>query len=384
MNHNHEQFSFSLPFFFPDISVKESEILHEIIQDNKINFFLLRKFCYQDNLNSYPNLRPLFWRLLLCYLPSDIIAWTEVIQSNKILYKEYISEFSVKNACSEEMSNDSLMNKASLIEYKISNDHPLNVEKSSTWLNYFQDIELWNTIEKDTIRTRSEEGFFKEEVYIKYPNLTKTKTNKRKTEQHQDVMTRILFIFARKHPFINYVQGMNEILAPIYYCFAKEKNSFFADSIEEDSFTCFSLLMSEIKENFTKIKDCSLLGFKTRILLLDRLLKKVDPTLWNHLNNFCIITEIYSTRWILLLLTQDFTLEKILRVWDVLFSYQDKQEFVSFLSLAMIVISREEIMKNSFEEIHMAFKNIAKGKIELILEKADSIAREYKDGCYEE
>lgn len=30
-------------------------------------------------------------------------------------------------------------------------------------------------------------------------------------------MTRILFIFARLNPKVNYVQGMNEILAPILY-----------------------------------------------------------------------------------------------------------------------------------------------------------------------
>jgi hypothetical protein len=30
-------------------------------------------------------------------------------------------------------------------------------------------------------------------------------------------MTRILFVFARLNPKVEYVQGMNEILAPIFY-----------------------------------------------------------------------------------------------------------------------------------------------------------------------
>jgi hypothetical protein len=30
-------------------------------------------------------------------------------------------------------------------------------------------------------------------------------------------MTRILFVFARLNPRVEYVQGMNEILAPIFY-----------------------------------------------------------------------------------------------------------------------------------------------------------------------
>jgi len=39
-------------------------------------------------------------------------------------------------------------------------------------------------------------------------------------EKHFDVLARILFIYARLNPGIGYVQGMNEVLAPIYYCMA--------------------------------------------------------------------------------------------------------------------------------------------------------------------
>jgi len=38
-------------------------------------------------------------------------------------------------------------------------------------------------------------------------------------ETHSDVMSRILFIYAKLNPGIKYTQGMNEVLAVIYYCF---------------------------------------------------------------------------------------------------------------------------------------------------------------------
>lgn len=44
--------------------------------------------------------------------------------------------------------------------------------------------------------------------------------NNENIEKHADVMSRILFIYAKLNPGVRYVQGMNEILAPIYYCFA--------------------------------------------------------------------------------------------------------------------------------------------------------------------
>ena len=35
--------------------------------------------------------------------------------------------------------------------------------------------------------------------------------------RHYDVLARLLFIYAKVNPGLCYVQGMNEILAPIYY-----------------------------------------------------------------------------------------------------------------------------------------------------------------------
>ena len=380
----------SLARLFPEFSQKDLEVLDDIIENNKINLTFLRKFCYQGNLYHHPALRPLFWRLLLGYLPLDIKAWKEVNTLNKMLYQEYITEIFIKNDENSSVdydydnsSSDKSFDEPPKINKNKGGDHPLSGAKTSNWMVHFKNKDLWNMIEKDTRRTRSDDVFFSQMTKKKYPTLSKNNDDDNKKregmEYHKDVMTRILFVFAKTHSYIKYVQGMNEILAPIYYCLAKANEPLFEDSLEEDCFTCFSLLMSEIKENFTKIKDCSLLGFKTRIMLLDKLLKRVDPKLWNHLSNFNIMTEIYSTRWILLLLTQDFNLESIMRIWDVLFSYQDKQEFVNFLSLAMIVGSREEIMKNSLEEIHLALRKISKLKLEKILELADSIANEYNE-----
>ena len=38
-------------------------------------------------------------------------------------------------------------------------------------------------------------------------------------ETHADILHRVLFIYAKLNPGIKYIQGMNEVLAVIYYCF---------------------------------------------------------------------------------------------------------------------------------------------------------------------
>lgn len=44
-------------------------------------------------------------------------------------------------------------------------------------------------------------------------------------EAHWEVVERILFIYAKLNPGIAYVQGMNEIVGPLYYTFATDPNS---------------------------------------------------------------------------------------------------------------------------------------------------------------
>ena len=42
-------------------------------------------------------------------------------------------------------------------------DHPLNRNSDSHWNTYFKDIELWNRIEKDVMRTQKNVAFFETE-----------------------------------------------------------------------------------------------------------------------------------------------------------------------------------------------------------------------------
>ena len=41
-------------------------------------------------------------------------------------------------------------------------------------------------------------------------------------EAHWEVVQRILFVYAKLNPGQSYVQGMNEIIGPIYYVFAND------------------------------------------------------------------------------------------------------------------------------------------------------------------
>ena len=62
----------------------------------------------------------------------------------------------------------------------------------------------------DSVRTHSMMNFFQQEVkgIRVYPG---------KPTKHLDVLNRVLYIWARVNGSVRYVQGMNELIAPLYF-----------------------------------------------------------------------------------------------------------------------------------------------------------------------
>lgn len=52
-------------------------------------------------------------------------------------------------------------------------------------------------------------------------------------EAHWEVVERILFLYAKLNPGQSYVQGMNEIIGPIYYLFATDPDSDWRGLLEQ-------------------------------------------------------------------------------------------------------------------------------------------------------
>ena len=152
---------------------------------------------------------------------------------------------------------------------------------------------LWEQIEKDTSRTHAELSFFSTPApqimipYLTSPRREKSrlipgedegeykaflgdKEKQRKTYRY-DYMTRILYVYAKLNPRIQYVQGMNEILAPIFYLVnsGKQPNSV----VEEAScFFMFNNAISDIIELHIKDLDKSENGIYGKLNQVNQML----------------------------------------------------------------------------------------------------------------
>jgi len=182
-------------------------------------------------------------------------------------------------------------------------------------------------------------------------------------------MRRILFVYAKLNTAISYVQGMNEIVAPIYYLFANDPDPAWKKHAEADSFFCFTNLMSLIRDNFIRDLDGTDKGIQSQLSLFSDLLLDIDKELWVYLDEKQLAPHYYCFRWITLLLSQEFDLPNLLRLWDSIFSIPDETrlEFVRYLCVGMLKNQRDKLMKSEFGDALHLLQNYPHCDVTLIL-----------------
>lgn len=133
-------------------------------------------------------------------------------------------------------------------------------------------------------------------------------------EAHWEVVERILFLYAKLNPGQSYVQGMNEIIGPIYHSFASDPDISFRgmhksicykriindtlilEHAEADCFFCFTNLMSEIRDFFIKSLDEADCGINNMMSRMLNQLKNHDLDVWLKFQQLELRPQYYSFR----------------------------------------------------------------------------------------
>lgn len=273
---------------FEKLKTKETIInFIKILNRRKVDIAMLRSLSFRGIPNEIKGLRPLVWKVLLGYLPRETSKWEDEMRENKKTYDYYMETIIVI----PDMENEEKNNK------NFVNDHPLSVNQKSLWNQYFIDNTIWQEIEKDIRRTRTDMQFFTDAYDPKERHnieQLKKQASYRKSDlkgyfkrnyifTHADVMSRILFIYARLNPTVVYVQGMNEVLATLYYCFWNSTVSH-AEYFESDLFFTFTVVMSDLRDGFVRYMDSEETGINGKIAKFSTMLKEIDPDLYTHLH----------------------------------------------------------------------------------------------------
>lgn len=192
----------------------------------------------------------------------------------------------------------------------------------------------------------NEEGMGnREHQHVELKGQQAMEADKQVMDYHWEAIERILFIYAKLNPGVGYVQGMNEILAPIYYVFAAksaEEDTSSQAYAEADSFFVFTTLMSDGRDHFVRSLDSDAsTGIHATLWRMSQRLAWFDRPLFRDLGKKDIKEQYYAFRWITVLCSQEWDLPDLIRLWDSILADRGMQEggfeFLLDFAVAMLM-----------------------------------------------
>ncbi|XP_061946897.1 uncharacterized protein LOC133670424 isoform X3 [Populus nigra] len=329
-----------------------------------INMGELRRIASQGIPDS-AGIRSTVWKLLLGYLPPDRSLWSSELAKKRSQYKRFKEELlmnpsEITRRLEKTMGfdNDDAKSESRYVlsRSKITHgEHPLSLGKSSIWNKFFQDSEIIEQIDRDVKRTHPDMHFFSGDSSF-------AKSNQLCQPIHaynvQEALRNILIVFAKLNPGIRYVQGMNEILAPLFYVFKNDPDEEMEACAEADTFFCFVELLSGFRDHFCQQLDNSVVGIRSTITRLSHLLKEHDEELWRHLE----------------VTTKEFDFADSIHIWDTLLSDPEgPQETLLRVCCAMLILVRRRLLAGDFTSILKLLQNYPPTNISHLLYVANKL-----------
>ena len=358
---------------------KSSGFIESLISKNQKNLQLFSEDGIPDEI---PILRSIVWKINLGYLSINNEEWENILSEKRNSYFYY------KN----------IIQKNLLEEFKLFENYSNMSKEEKEDLDKKTNKLLLEQICKDVNRTHNQLDFFfkptDENNKLSQKELIELMDNRRNCsmknindiykinikETHADVIARILFIYSKFFPDISYVQGMNEIIAPIYYVFSFDKTygvEASVENIEADVFWTFNSLMEQIKNNFNSEKNQDDTGIGGKVQKFKIMLQIMDLQLYQHFEAFNVEYYTFAYRWFILFFSQEFLMIDILRLWDYLFSSDDKFFNCYFVSLAVLELKRDDLLVSDLSGILSNLKSFKGLNIEEIISLAKKIKTQY-------
>ncbi|KAJ5657605.1 GTPase-activating protein GYP7 [Penicillium longicatenatum] len=239
------------------------------------------------------------------------------------------------------------------------------VEGNSTAEEYENWKEQRNRIEKDVHRTdRTIPLFAGEDIPHPDPDSPFADVG---TNVHLEQMKDMLLTYNEYNPDLGYVQGMSDLLAPLYAVMQDDAVAFWA----------FVGFMDRMEQNF--LRDQS--GMRSQLLALDHLVQLMDPQLYLHLQSADSTNFFFFFRMLLVWYKREFQWGDVLRLWETLWTDYYSSSFHLFIALAILEKHRDVIMDHlkHFDEV-LKYINELSNTMELvpILTRAESLFRRFE------
>ena len=340
-------------------------IFLKMLNKPKINIVCLRSCSFRGIPNQCFGLRGIIWRLLLKYLPLEVENWERFLEEKHAEYKLLCKKYELK-----------LPVKKLVAKSEITNEQELSKEIKADIKRTKQEVDFFSIIPGHSIEECKEEiNKSKDDNYdFIYNN----------DYSHRLVMAQMLYLYANINPSVGYVQGMNEILAIIYYCLYNDSGKEFDKYNENDIYFCFTNLMEELKTLYFKETDLIANGLKDKAIKITNVIKRVDPEFWSRLEKSNADILLFTIRWIMLLFAQDMTINNTMRLWDSILGDSERFLFFDYFIAELLIEAKESLVKLEVYEFNKALGSLARNAdlYKLLINTGNMLAKDLKKDNY--
>ncbi|CZR60113.1 probable GTPase activating protein [Phialocephala subalpina] len=187
------------------------------------------------------------------------------------------------------------------------------------------------------------------------------------TNVHLEQMKDMLLTYNEYNRDLGYVQGMSDLLAPIYAVMQDDAIAFWG----------FQHFMDRMERNF--LRDQS--GMRKQLLTLDHLVQLMDPKLYIHLQSADSTNFFFFFRMLLVWYKREFAWLDVLTLWERLWTDYLSSGFHLFIALAILEKHRSVIMEHlkHFDEV-LKYVNELSNTIDLesTLIRAEALFRRFQ------
>mmetsp|Transcript_7271 Transcript_7271/g.12057 ORF Transcript_7271/g.12057 Transcript_7271/m.12057 type:complete len:516 (+) Transcript_7271:167-1714(+) len=297
------------------------------IQSDVVNMADLRRLGWNGIASEH---RPTAWKLLLGYLPTNSARRSQTLLRKRNEYKDAIAQ-----------------------HYDIDDD-----------TRTMQEQETLRQVLVDVPRTAPNVGLFRDDRIRK-------------------ALSRLLYIWACRHPASSYVQGINDLATPLVVVFLQEygtgtgtsrdtddeddyddgySSSSIMDGsimsqvsdedmeeIEADCYWCLTNLLAGIQDHYTSDQP----GVQRMVMRLEELVTRIDADLTNYFKSVGIEFMQFAFKWMNCLLLREFNLKCVQRLWDTYIAEGDGgfEDFHVYVCAAFLCQFSSQLQHMEFEEL---------------------------------
>ena len=327
----------------PQKTYRESQF-EKILGADVVHLSELRQLAWNGVPNMY---RAQVWKLLLGYLPTNATRRDQTISRKRSEYKAAIAQ------------------------------------------HYDIDDNVRTLQEQDTLR----------QVLVDVPR-TQPDIPLFRNDRIKRVLSRLLYIWAMRHPASSYVQGINDLATPLVAVFLAD---YFEGSspcvildghvmnhlrdeklgeVEADVYWCLTNLLAGIQDHYTADQP----GVQRMVGRLEELVTRIDSDLVRHVRDETGIQFLqFSFKWMNCLLLREFHLRCVFRLWDTYLSEKEGfEDFHVYVCAAFMCQFSSQLQEMSFDELFGFMQEIPTGEwtdteIEVLLSQAYVLSTLFKN-----